>query len=69
MMRVFISYTSKDPAITDEKLRQVENRIRPFAKVFIDRIHNMKRKQCRVELELYRCDVLLCLMTNNCTHC
>lgn len=48
MMRVFISYTSKDPAITDEKLRQVENRIRPFAKVFIDRIHNMKRKQCRV---------------------
>ncbi len=64
MMRVFISYTSKDPAITDEKLRQVENRIRPFAKVFIDRIHNMKRKQCRVELELYRCDVLLCLASN-----
>lgn len=63
MMRVFVSYTSKDPVMTDEKLRQVENRIKPFAKVFIDRLHNKRKKQCRVNIELCRCDVVLCLVS------
>lgn len=63
MMRVFVSYTSKDPVLTDEKLRRVEERIRPFAKVFIDRLHNKRHKQCRVNFELCRCDVVLCLVS------
>lgn len=62
-MRVFVSYTSKDPVLTDEKLRQVECRIKPFARVFIDRLHNIKRKQCRVNIELRYCDEVLCLVS------
>lgn len=62
-MRVFVSYTSKDPVLTDEKLRQVEGRIKPFARVFIDRLHNIKRKQCRVNIELRCCDEVLYLVS------
>lgn len=63
-MKVFVCYTSKDPAITDEKLKQVENRIKPHAKVFIDRLHNKKGKQCRVEKELKGCDIVLQLVSS-----
>ena len=62
-MRVFVSYTSKDPAITKEKLEGVEARLKPFFKVFIDLLHNEKGKQKRVESELRRCDVVLQLVS------
>lgn len=58
-MRVFVSYTSKDPAVTREKLERVEARLKPFCSVFIDLLHNENGKQCRVERELRRCDVVL----------
>lgn len=62
--RVFVSYTSKDPLVTDERLKQVESRLKPFATVFIDRLHNKKGGQCRVNYELWRSDVLLQLVSN-----
>lgn len=61
--RVFISYTSKDPLITDERLKQIEYRLQPFAFVFIDRLHNKRGGQSRVEFELFRCDVLIHLLS------
>lgn len=62
-MKVFVSYTSKDPAVTKAKLEQVEKKITPFAKVFIDLLHNERGKQCRVDRELRRCDVVLQLVS------
>lgn len=62
-MRVFVSYTTKDPVITKEKLEQVEKIVSPFADVFIDLLHNEKGKQCRVNRELRRCDVFLQLVS------
>ena len=62
-MRVFVSYTSKDPAITIEKLMQVESCIKPFAEIFIDKLHNEEGNQRRVDRELNRCDVLLQLIS------
>ena len=41
-MRVFVSYTTKDPAVTQEALERVAERIMPFANVFIDILHNKK---------------------------
>lgn len=61
--RVFVSYTSKDPLITDERLKQIESRIQPFAYVFIDRLHNKQGGQSRVEFELSQCDVLMHLVS------
>ena len=58
-MRVFVSYTSKDPKVTKKALEQVEQRITPFAKVFIDILHNKRRRQCRVNYELCRSDIVL----------
>lgn len=60
-MKVFVSYTLKDPAVAKEKLEQVEEKIKPFAKVFIDLLHNEKGKQRRVDRELRSCDVVLLL--------
>ena len=62
-MKVFVSYTSKDPAVTKEKLEQVEAKIKPFAKVFIDLLHNEKGNQNKVECELRRCDFVLHLLS------
>ena len=53
-MRVFVSYTVKDPAITDDSLQKVEARIKAFAKVFIDKIHNKEGGQRRVDFELWK---------------
>ena len=53
-MRVFVSYTSKDPAVTREQLEKVECRLKPFCTVFIDLLHNENGKQCRVDRELRR---------------
>lgn len=61
--KVFVSYTSKDPHINDERLKQVEACLKPFATVFIDRLHNKKGGQCRVNYELWRSDVLLQLVS------
>ena len=58
-MRLFVSYTSKDPAITQEALVKIETRLRPFANVFIDRLHNINGGQARVDHELSLCDVLI----------
>lgn len=58
-MKVFVSYTLKDPAVTKAKLELVERKITPFAKVFIDLLHNERGKQRRVDRELRRCDVVL----------
>lgn len=58
-MRVFVSYTSKDPAVTRAKLEQVEKKMTSFANVFIDLLHNERGKQRRVERELCRSDVVL----------
>lgn len=62
-MKVFVSYTTKDPAVTKEKLEQVEEKIKPSAKVFIDLLHNEKGKQRRVDRELRCCDVVLQLVS------
>ena len=62
-MKVFVSYTPKDPAVTKEKLEQVEAKIKPFAKVFIDLLHNDKGNQNKVECELRRCDFVLQLLS------
>lgn len=62
-MKVFVSYTLKDPAVTREKLEQVEAKLKPFSKVFIDLLHNEKGKQRRVEWELRNCDVVLQLLS------
>lgn len=62
-MKVFVSYTSKDPAVTKEKLEQVEAKIKPFAKVFIDLLHNEKGNQNKVECKLHRCDFVLQLLS------
>lgn len=62
-MKVFVSYTSKDPAVTKTKLEQVEKMITPFAEVFIDLLHNEIGKQGRVDHELRRCDVVLHLVS------
>ena len=61
--RIFISYTSKDPSITEERLRMVEAKLKPFASVFIDRLHNKRGGQYRVNLELWRCDALIQLVS------
>ncbi len=61
--RLFISYTSKDPAISEERLRIVETKLKPFASVFIDKLHNKNGGQCRVNLELWRCDALIQLVS------
>lgn len=61
--RVFISYTSKDPSITEERLRMVEAKLKSFASVFIDRLHNKRGGQSRVNLELWRCDALIQLVS------
>lgn len=58
-MRVFVCYTSKDPAVTKIKLKKVETRLNSFFTVFIDLLHNEKGKQSRVNRELRRCDVVL----------
>lgn len=58
-MKVFVSYTSKDPTVNREKLEKVEARLKPFSIVFIDLLHNKRGKQCRVDRELRRCDVVL----------
>ena len=58
-MRLFVSYTSKDPAITQEALVKIENRLKPFANVFIDRLHNINGGQARVDHELSLCDALI----------
>ena len=62
-MKVFVSYTSKDTAVTKAKLEQVEKKMNSFAKVFIDLLHNERGKQRRVERELRRCDVVLHLVS------
>lgn len=62
-MKVFVSYTSRDPAVTKTKLEQVEKKITPYAKVFIDLLHNKRGKQRRVNRELRRCDVVLQLVS------
>ena len=61
--RVFISYTSKDPSITEERLRMVETKLKSFVSVFIDRLHNKHGGQYRVNLELWRCDALIQLVS------
>ena len=61
--RIFVSYTSKDPYITEERLKQVESKLAPFASVFIDRIHNKCGRQCRVNFELFRCDIMIQLVS------
>lgn len=58
-MRVFVSYTTKDPDVTTEALARVEERISPFATVFIDLLHNKKGNQRRVNNELKRSDIVL----------
>lgn len=58
-MKVFVSYTLKDPAVAREKLEQVDAKLKSFSKVFIDLLHNEKGKQRRVDRELRRCDVVL----------
>lgn len=58
-MRVFISYTTRDPAVTDDKLKLVEARLKPIAKVFIDKLHNTKGNQACVDFELWRSDLVL----------
>ena len=63
-MRVFVSYTFKDPAVTKDKLLQVEAKIKPFTNVFIDLLHNENRDQCRVDRELRRCDRVLQLTSS-----
>lgn len=60
-LRVFVSYTTKDPAVTKEKLELVESRIKPVAKVFIDLLHNEKGTQIRVNNELCDSDIVLLL--------
>lgn len=62
-MNVFVSYTSRDPAVTRESLEQVERKIRVFANVFIDLLHNEEGMQQRVDRELYGCDVVLQLVS------
>ena len=57
-MRIFVSYTTKDPVVTKEALARVEERISPFANVFIDLLHNKKGNQCRVNFELKRSDIV-----------
>ena len=59
IMRIFVSYTTKDPVVTKEALARVEERISPFANVFIDLLHNKKGNQCRVNFELKRSDIVL----------
>lgn len=61
--RFFISYTSKDPSITDERLGMVETKLKSFASVFIDRLHNKHGGQYRVNFELWRCDALIQLVS------
>lgn len=58
-MRLFISYTSKDSAITLDALIEIEARLKPYAYVFIDRLHNKSGGQARVDHELSLCDVLV----------
>ena len=62
-MRVFVSYTTKDPAVTKEKLEAVEARLRPLANVFIDLLHNEKGQQRKVNAELSRSDIVLQLVS------
>lgn len=61
--RIFISYTSKDPAVSEERLKAVDAKLKPFASVFIDRLHNKKGGQHRVNWELWRCDALIQLVS------
>lgn len=58
-MRVFVCYTSKDPAVTKEKLERVDMKIKTFSKCFIDLLHNKKGRQWWVNYELCRSDVIL----------
>lgn len=63
-MRVFVSYTTKDPAITIEKLKLVENHLNTKSRVFIDKLHNINGGQLRVNYELCRSDIVLHLISN-----
>ena len=58
-MRVFVSYTFRDPAITESVLRSIDAKLKEVASVFIDALHNKWGGQLRVNFELLRCSVLL----------
>ena len=64
-MRVFVSYISGEPVIANEKLCEIETKLKPYATVFISNIHNKKGKQFRRTIELFRSDLILQLLSPN----
>ncbi len=64
-MRVFVNYISGDPAIANEKLCEIEAKLKPYATVFISNVHNKKGKQFRRNIELFRSDLILQLLSPN----
>ena len=62
-MRIFVSYTTKDPFVSKDSLEKVEARLKPFGRVFIDMLHNEKGNQKKVDCELQRCDAVIQLMS------
>lgn len=61
-MRLYVSYTSTDPMISNENLNLVESRIKPYADVFIDILHNKDKNQKKIEKEVSKCDAVLQLV-------
>lgn len=60
-MRVLICYSSNDSAITNEKLKQLEGRIIPYATVYYDKPDSSN--ECCLKRMRRRCDVVLQLVS------
>lgn len=63
-MKIFVSYTLKDPHVTLEKLGRLQHELSKLGVVFVDILDNdSKDKQRRVILELKQCDLFILVYT------
>jgi hypothetical protein len=65
-MKVFVSYTTKDRAVTKELLANFSKQLEMYGDVFVDLLDNDSTdKQARVLFELNQSDLLVLLETKN----
>lgn len=69
MIRIFISYTTRDSYLDRDRLAEIDHIASSFGFVFIDALHNdSANRQRRVEQELIEASVVLFIRTSGCSH-
>lgn len=69
MIRIFISYTTRDSYLDHDRLAEIDRVASSFGFVFIDALHNdSANRQRRVEHELIEASVVLFIRTSGCSH-